>query len=56
MIVKLKVNLETLTGTSEDPEVSINEIKLIDGELIIEVSKPDLEIQYNTVAAQTWQQ
>jgi len=45
MIVKIILNTQTLETTSEDSEVVINEIKILeDGRILIEVSKPDPEL------------
>lgn len=45
MIIKIKLNPETLEITLEDSEVVINEIeKLNDGQIFIELSKQDTEL------------
>ena len=43
MIIQLTINLQTLETVSEDPTATINSIKVEDGFLTIEISKPDPE-------------
>jgi hypothetical protein len=57
MIIKITVNLKTLDAVSSDTSVSVNEIKIEDGNLLIEISKPDDEqFQMMAVSGTTWQQ
>ena len=45
MIIKIILNLQTLETAVEDPEVVINEIKVLDdGQIMIELFKPDPEL------------
>jgi chaperonin cofactor prefoldin len=49
MIIKIILNLQTLETTLEDSGVVINEIKMLDdGQIMIELSKPDPEITLPT--------
>ena len=48
MIIKILINLETLDATCDDSTVSVNEIKTEDGQLLIEISKPDPETSIQT--------
>ena len=43
MNIQIFLNLDTLEATSEDPLVTINEVRTVDGNLMIEISKPDPE-------------
>lgn len=43
MLIQITVNLKTLDAACEDSSVTINEIKTEDGNLLIEISKPDPE-------------
>ena len=49
MLIKVLINLETLDATCEDPEVTVNEVKMTDGQLLVEISKPDPETTIMTV-------
>jgi hypothetical protein len=44
MNIQIFLNLDTLKATCEDPLVTVNEVRTVDGHLIIEVSKPDPEV------------
>jgi hypothetical protein len=43
MNIQIFLNLDTLEATCEDPSVTVNEVRTVDGHLMIEVSKPDPE-------------
>lgn len=43
MLIQVTINLKTLDAVCEDASVTINEIKTEDGNLLIEISKPDPE-------------
>jgi hypothetical protein len=43
MNIQIFLNLDTLEATCEDTSVTINEVRTVDGHLMIEVSKPDPE-------------
>lgn len=44
MLIQILINLETLDAVCEDPDVTVNEVKTADGQLLVEISKPDPEI------------
>lgn len=44
MIFKLKINKETLHTTTNDSDMIINYVKLVDGVIELEISKPDPEL------------
>ena len=50
MLLKIKINKETLEVITDDSNVTINHISDDGVELLIEISKPDAEIEY------PWQQ
>jgi hypothetical protein len=44
MLIKLIINLDTLDAECEDSTISVNEIGVVEGKLILELSKPDPEM------------
>jgi hypothetical protein len=53
MLIKLKINKQTLEWTSDDESVVMNHFIEKDDEFEIEISKPDPELQTNNTP---WQQ
>jgi hypothetical protein len=43
MLINIKINLETLNTECDDTSVVINEVKIENGQLLIEISKVDPE-------------
>lgn len=43
MLIKLQINLDTLDAECEDSTITVNEIGVVEGKLILELSKPDPE-------------
>ena len=44
MLIKLIINLDTLDAECEDSTITVNDIRLVEGKLILELSKPDPEM------------
>ena len=43
MLIKLIIKLDTLDAECEDSTITVNDIRLVEGKLILELSKPDAE-------------
>lgn len=43
MLIKLIINLDTLDAECEDSTITVNEVGVVEGKLILELSKPDPE-------------
>jgi hypothetical protein len=44
MLIKLIINLDTLDAVCEDPTITVNDIGVSEGNLILELSRPDPEM------------